>query len=133
MKFNHQNIPVDTALSAQVLRENGLSFLWYQEDSRTGFETAAHPDLSMDHLIEARAFGGGKEIHVFPGMDGSLRAVLTTQEVDGEENWYDERVLLRAGFGGTLTIRHLIDYDEDGLAVSSEVVFQDYAAEEAEE
>ena len=66
-------------------------------------------------------------------MDGSLRAVLTTQEVDGEENWYDERVLLRAGFGGTLTIRHLIDYDEDGLAVSSEVVFQDYAAEEAEE
>lgn len=132
MKLIHSSISAETALSKQVLRENGLSFVWYQEDSRTGFERAEEQDLSMDHLIEARAFGNGKEIHVFPGIDGTLRAVLTIQEEDGEENWYDEKVVLRAGFGRTLTIRHWIGHDEDGLAYPSEAVFQDYEPEEAE-
>lgn len=126
MKFNHQNIPVDTALSKHVLDENGFSFLWIQEDSRTGFFSAEDSDVSMEHLIEARAFGGGKELHVFEGIDGRLKAVLTIEEDDGEDNWYDETVLLRSNFGRKLTIRHLISYDEDGLAYSAETVFEDY-------
>ena len=93
--------------------------------------------LDCDDLIEARIFDNKEEIHIFR-YDGNLRYVKKQYEDgkdilltdkrgqiqqtlkmfdDSKEYYFEEQqVLRRPRFGKTLTLRHYLAFDEDGLA-----------------
>ena len=66
-------------------------------------------------LLEARFFSDTEELRVFREGD-DLRAVVVV-ETDGDR-WLDEtcEIANKDKFGATVTVRRLIDFDEDGQA-----------------
>lgn len=67
--------------------------------------------INPDELIEARFFGYGGELRVFKDDEGFKGFLLIETE---EDDFIDKNVKLLHGFGKTLTMRRLLDYDEDG-------------------
>lgn len=66
-------------------------------------------------LLEARFFSDAEELRLFR-LDGSLRAVLAA-ETDGDR-WLEEtcEIANKDKFGGSVTVRRVMDFDEDGQA-----------------
>ena len=66
-------------------------------------------------LLEARFFSDAEELRLFR-LDGGLRAVLAA-ETDGDR-WLEEtcEIANKDKFGGSVTVRRVIDFDEDGQA-----------------
>ena len=99
---------------------NGLEWglLYYHDKIQltkiTGMGAAV---INNPRLLEARLFGGRKEIHIFE-YDGGLNAVLAE---DDSQEYIDRRYKLAKEFtpkekDGYLWVRDYISFDDDGMA-----------------
>lgn len=119
---------VGQALTKEYWQEEGYRYLWKQELGSVELLTVEEADsLKESRLLEARVFAKGKELHLFC-YENELRAVVTTEE-DGDD-FFEEKQLLLERFGESITLRHYIDYEDDGQAYIIQTVLQDYEGKE---
>lgn len=75
-------------------------------------------EIDLDELIEARFFDSEQEVRIFHGETGLQAARLW----DGTEDTVIERTYALANttlFGQFITVKQLLDFDEDGQACVS--------------
>lgn len=86
-------------------------FAYIRRLSSVSFGRTPQP-VDAEELIEARFFGPDGEIRVFQTEDG-LKALLIREEPD--EPYRDQAYEIANGkFGKTMTVRNILDADEDG-------------------
>ena len=112
-------------------------YAWIQLISQVILKKAADLDeIDLAELLEARLFSNDKELHVFYHND-KLKAIETITgkddvrlgmdskcdsfQSDGD-HYFEERKMLRSGDNDSLTLRHFIGHDEDGLAFIKQTV-----------
>lgn len=95
-----------------LLRAGAFPYAYFTEYSRAYLgRNTEKPDPA--ELIEARFFGGDAELRLYRTEKG-WEALLLSEE-EGDEFIDAARRLLPA-FGQTLTVRRVLDIDEDGQA-----------------
>ena len=104
MKINHQ-VSMDTAQE--------YPFCFVRCISSVYLGTVSQALYSRDEILEARFFDADRELRVFRDEDGALRAVELTVQPD-DHRIKDTYVIDNARFGRTLTVRRILDADEDG-------------------
>lgn len=91
-----------------------LPYAWVLQDSQVYLgrtDQFALPDLPAEDWREARFFGPEGELRFIRCDDGRLEAFWLTETGD---DVLDHTVPLLPGFGRQLTLRRILDYDEDG-------------------
>lgn len=128
--IRHHQMDLASALDMNALAQAGYQYVWYQEQSRVGICVVADYRPDADRLIEARIFSNAgdhdeaREVHVFAGSDGVLKAVETIAA--GNAAHSDENQLLLPRFGKSLTVRTVYTYDEDGQAMPGAFLLTGY-------
>lgn len=104
MKINDQ-VSMDMA--------QGYPFCFVRCISSVYLGTVSQALYREDELLEARFFDADREVRVFRDEDGALRAVELTAEAD-DRCMEETYIIDNARFGRTLTVRRILDADEDG-------------------
>lgn len=71
------------------------------------------PKLEENEILEARFFNENGELRMFRGEDGTLCGVELTKE-SSDRCIEEAYVIDNAQFGSALTVRRILDADEDG-------------------
>lgn len=126
--MQRESIDVKRALTREYWQGEGYQYIWKQELGGVELQMVAEANsLEEEQLLEARIFTKNKELHLFYCED-ELRAVVTTEEA--EDDPIEEIQLLMERFGHSITLRHYIDYEQDGQAYIKQTVLCDYVKEE---
>lgn len=104
----------ERALSHAMEQAKTLPYAWVLQDSQVYLGRTSQfalPDVPPADWREARFFGPEGELRFIRCDDGSLKAFWLTETGD---DVLDHTAPLLPDFGRQLTIRRILDYDEDG-------------------
>ena len=102
-------------LNVQEALNQGKTLPWALVRRLSSFTLGPAPEMvDLDGLIGARFFSADEEVRLFRNEAG-LRAVCLTSE-EGDTTIEREHKLANPKFGGTITVRQVLVFDEDGQA-----------------
>ncbi|MBE5924766.1 MAG: hypothetical protein E7271_09960 [Lachnospiraceae bacterium] len=101
---------------------NNYCYAWVQEYDSVKLGTVNDVSIDYDNIIEARFFSSDKELHIFC-YDDEMCAVEIIKE--DEDDYFEEKQILRKRFGKNITLRYYVDYEDDGQAYIVNTVLSD--------
>lgn len=97
-------------------------YVWIQGYDIVNLGEVKDVKINYDTIIEARFFSPDKELHIFPFGDEMCAVEIIKEDND---DYFEEKQMLRKRFGKSITLRYYIDYEDDGQAYITNTVLSD--------